>query len=131
MAKEIEKEDLEREHLLDDNAVPPSRTLPEHTAGERLDGGASLLKEEEIEQMRSHWQDIQADFVENPRTSVEEADHFLDELIGKIAEGFAGRRSTLARSWNDGEGDDLSTEKLRQVLQEYRTFFDRLTRIEF
>lgn len=41
-----------------------------------------------------------------------------------MAEGFANERATLEKHWH--EGSDVSTEDLRQALQRYRSFFDRL-----
>jgi hypothetical protein len=42
----------------------------------------------------------------------------------ELASGFAEARSSLETEWDRGE--DVSTEDLRQALQRYRSFFQRL-----
>jgi hypothetical protein len=44
--------------------------------------------------------------------------------IKRLAEVFADERNKLERDW--GQGQDVSTEDLRQALRRYRSFFDRL-----
>jgi hypothetical protein len=46
------------------------------------------------------------------------------ELMQTLASGFAERRRVLEEQWQRGE--DVGTEDLRVVLQQYRGFFDRL-----
>lgn len=68
--------------------------------------------------------EIQVDFVDRPRESVEHADALVAELRQRLAAGFADERSRLERQWEGG--DDVSTEDLRLALTRYRSFFDRL-----
>jgi hypothetical protein len=82
-----------------------------------------LLGLEETEQFRARWKEVQAKFVDEPRSSVEEADALVNELMTKISQMIAGERSKLESQWNEGE---VSTENLRQILQSYRSFFNRL-----
>ena len=133
MGKPIDKDDLEREQLLpSENAEPEQPDLPDPEGTPGPDGASrSLLLDGELEGLRSHWLDIQAAFVESPRDSVQDADRFIDELIGKLAEDLTRHRVSLQRTWNDGRGEDPDTENLRHALQEYRSFFNRLVDIEF
>ncbi|MFJ8955764.1 hypothetical protein ACIRO1_37320 [Streptomyces sp. NPDC102381] len=62
-------------------------------------------------------------FVDEPRASVEEADHVLEDLTARLAETLAGHRRTLRTSWQ-GSPDD--TEQLRQALRDYRETAERL-----
>ncbi len=78
----------------------------------------------ETESFRSRWRDIQADFVDSPRESVQKADELVAAIIQRLAEVFSAEREKLESNW--GEGRDVSTEDLRQALQRYRSFFDRL-----
>jgi hypothetical protein len=48
----------------------------------------------------------------------------VSEVIEKITEMFSSERSSLEGQWK--EGNDVSTEDLRQALQHYRSFFNRL-----
>lgn len=85
---------------------------------------APLFAAGEAEDFRSRWSEIQIGFVDEPRRSVEEADHLVAEVIKRLAQVFADERSRLEQQWS--RGDDVSTEDLRVTLQCYRSFFDRL-----
>jgi hypothetical protein len=86
------------------------------------DGG--LLVENEARDFRSHWEKVQAGFVDEPRQAVEEADKLVASAIKRLAEVFADERAKLEREWD--RGDNVSTEDLRIALRRYRAFFDRL-----
>lgn len=86
-----------------------------------------LLPDEIVDDLRPRWADIQASFVDEPRRAVEQADALVADAIGRLAEAFAGARSTLERDWDRGE--EVSTEDLRLALRRYRAFFDRLLEI--
>jgi hypothetical protein len=83
-----------------------------------------LFSESDISDLRSRWGNVQAGFVDEPRRAVEEADKLVAAVMKRLAEGFAGERSTLEKQWD--RGDNVSTEDLRVALQRYRSFFDRL-----
>ena len=83
-----------------------------------------LFPEAELDQLRARWTDIQAEFVDEPRKSVEEADHLVAQTVQRLAETFANARTSLEGQWT--RGGDVSTEDLRIALQRYRSFFDRL-----
>jgi hypothetical protein len=44
--------------------------------------------------------------------------------MARLAETFAQERANLEQQW--GRGQEASTEDLRQALQRYRSFFQRL-----
>ena len=88
---------------------------------------APLLARDFSEDMRSRWETIQAGFVDDPRTSVQEADELVAMAIKKLAESFADERAKLEQEWS--KGNDVSTETLRQALRRYRAFFHRLLAI--
>ena len=94
---------------------------------ERREMGEShepFLSADETQQMRSRWTEIQSEFVDEPRKSVEAADNLVANAIKKIAETFSDERQRLEGQWS--RGDEVSTEDLRVALQRYRTFFSRL-----
>jgi hypothetical protein len=70
------------------------------------------------------WQGVQAGFVDDPRTAVQQADSLVAEVIQRIAESFADERDQLEKQWSGGE--NVGTEELRVQLQRYRSFFTRL-----
>lgn len=83
-----------------------------------------LLSESEIVDLHARWSNIQAEFVDEPRRSVEQADQLVATAMQKLADGFANERASLERQWDSGE--NVSTEDLRIALQRYRVFFGRL-----
>ncbi|MGH3187421.1 MAG: hypothetical protein ACRDPY_02965 [Streptosporangiaceae bacterium] len=85
---------------------------------------ASLLEDGELQSMTMRWKDIQAEFVDEPRTAVQEADALVAELMQRLAAMFAGERAGLEERW--AGGNRVSTEDLRQGLRRYRSFFERL-----
>lgn len=85
---------------------------------------AALLTHEETEHFRTRWSEIQGRFVDEPRSAVQQADALVSEVIEKITAMFANEHSSLEEQWK--EGKDVSTENLRQALQHYRSFFNRL-----
>jgi hypothetical protein len=85
---------------------------------------APLLSREDSERFRTHWNEIQGKFVDEPRAAVEQADALVAEVIGQITKMFADEHSALENQWN--QGNDVSTEDLRMALQRYRSFFNRL-----
>lgn len=83
-----------------------------------------LLEDEELHSIRGQWKDIQAEFVDEPRKAVQEADALIAELMQRLAQTFASEREELESRWAGGE--DVSTEDLRRGLRRYRSFFERL-----
>jgi len=106
---------LEREP---EPAEAPGRQRP---AGEY---SGPLVPDDFAGRMRSQWENIQTSFVDDPRTAVQNADELVANAIKKLAETFAAERARLEEQWS--RGAEASTEDLRQALQRYRAFFQRL-----
>jgi hypothetical protein len=85
---------------------------------------APLFPDTELGDFRHRWQNVQAGFVDDPRTAVRQADELVASVMKRLADVFAEERSKLEHDWD--KGGDVSTEDLRQALQRYRSFFDRL-----
>jgi hypothetical protein len=83
-----------------------------------------LLSAQELETMISRWEEIQAEFVDEPARAVRDADALVGELIERLTERIASERETLGARWSGGAS--VSTEELRQGLRRYRSFFERL-----
>ena len=86
--------------------------------------GTPLFSNADIGDLRARWGNVQAEFVDEPRRSVEAADQLVATVMQRLAEGFASERASLEKQWDSGE--NASTEDLRIALQRYRAFFDRL-----
>jgi len=84
----------------------------------------ALLSGEESELLRARWNEIQGRFVDEPRSAVQQADALVSDVTEKISQMFANEHSALEYQWK--QGNDVSTEELRQALQRYRSFFNRL-----
>jgi hypothetical protein len=91
------------------------------------EAGTPLFPDNETNDFRRRWTEIQTAFVDEPRRAVEQADALVAEVIKRLASSFAEARSGLEGQW--GRGDKVSTEDLRVALQRYRAFFDRLLNI--
>jgi hypothetical protein len=87
-------------------------------------GSAPLFAQSDSEGFRSRWSDVQTQFVDEPRSAVEQADSLVAELMKRLAESFAAERGKLEQEWD--RGGEVSTEDLRQALRRYRSFFERL-----
>jgi len=85
---------------------------------------AALFADQDASEYRSRWQDVQVEFVDDPRQAVQRADALVAQLMQELAETFASERSTLEQQWD--RGGEVSTEDLRISLRRYRSFFDRL-----
>ena len=83
-----------------------------------------LLDPQDREAMTRRWRDIQADFVDQPRKAMQDADALVAGLMQQMAQMFSQERSQLEPQWS--RGDQVSTEDLRVSLQRYRAFFERL-----
>jgi hypothetical protein len=83
-----------------------------------------LLPSDRTAGYRGRWDDIQSRFVDDPRSSVEQADTLVLEVIQDLQTTFGSERTSLEAQWQSGE--DVQTEDLRVALRRYRSFFDRL-----
>ena len=90
---------------------------------------APLFENNEAEQFRSDWLNIQSRFVDDPRAAVKEADELVAAVIKSITRSFADRRISLENQWNSEE-NNISTEDLRVAIKRYRSFFNRLLSLE-
>ena len=83
-----------------------------------------LFAQNDTQDFRSRWEQIQIGFVDEPRTAVVKADELVANAIKRLAEVFASERQKLETEWD--KTDNVSTEDLRVALRRYRSFFDRL-----
>jgi hypothetical protein len=88
------------------------------------DADVALLDPADGQRFRQRWSDVQARFVDDPRAAVQTADSLVAELMQSLAGSFNEHKGRLESAWQSG--DDPDTEELRQALQRYRSFFDRL-----
>jgi hypothetical protein len=104
--------------------VPDSGTVAETTPNDAPNSGFARLTPADAEYLRTRWNNIQGKFVDEPGSAVIQADALITEVIEKITQPFVDEHTALKSQWRDG--NDVSTEDLRQILQHYRSFFNRL-----
>jgi hypothetical protein len=104
--------------------VPDDAGASTTTGADAGDAREDLLDRDRAATFRRRWDDIQTDFVDRPRESVEQADRLVLEVMQQLQASFTLARERLESQWS--EGGDASTEDLRQALRRYRSFFDRL-----
>jgi len=88
------------------------------------EAGHPLFPEDAANDMRSKWNEIQTEFVDEPRKAVQQADELVAEAIKRLSDRFADERSRLEQQGVRGDA-----EQLRIALQTYRSFFHRLLAI--
>ena len=85
---------------------------------------SSLLSDREAGVFLDRWREVQARFVDDPRTAVQDGDALVAELMQSLAHRFGEQKGALEEQWKSG--GEPETEQLRLALQEYRSFFNRL-----
>jgi hypothetical protein len=124
---------LSTEQIAAAGAAPARENVPPPTGEQGYEGDsvaaasggrASLLEEGELRSITARWKDIQAEFVDEPKEALQQADALVAELMQRLAVMFTTERAELENRW--AGGDEVSTEDLRQGLRRYRSFFERL-----
>jgi hypothetical protein len=109
----------------EDNKVPAvGEGKPESFIRPNAEAQITLLKTEDSERFQMRWNEVQGNFVDDPRAAVQQADELVSEVVELITQMFAAERNILEGQWK--QGNDVSTEDLRKALQHYRSFFKRL-----
>lgn len=83
-----------------------------------------LLSSDDRSGYQKRWDDIQVRFIDEPRESVRKADDLVGEVTTRIADRFSSARGDMEQRWEGG--NEPTTEELRQAVQRYRDFFQRL-----
>ena len=73
--------------------------------------------------MNMRWREIQVMFVDDPRTSAEQAASLVDDSVQELVAFVREQQDSLLAAWHD---QDTGTEELRTVVQHYRAFGTRL-----
>jgi hypothetical protein len=92
-------------------------------------GDSPLLPHEESDKLAKRLQQAVGGFIDEPRASVEEADHVLEEVAARFTDAITQRRRALRSSWQtsgESKGATADTEQLRLALRDYREMAERL-----
>lgn len=106
------------------NSAAANQTATPTTPAHGSSSGDALFAEQDLSELRTRWNDVQASFVDDPRDCVQQADGLVSSAVEQLTASFAHTRSRLEEQWSRGE--EASTEDLRVALKQYRDFFDRL-----
>ncbi|GAA4184023.1 hypothetical protein GCM10022252_12260 [Streptosporangium oxazolinicum] len=88
---------------------------------------AGTLFDQDSDDIRRRWQEVQAGFVDDPRDAVERADSLLDEVTSSLRNALETRTGELQGRWKNTEKND--TEDLRTALRDYRATLEQLLNI--
>ncbi len=83
----------------------------------------ALIPTDRSAEYRSRWDAAKGQFVDDPRSAVQEANTLVGEVLDELEELFRRQRAELEQGLTD---ERTSTEDLRVALRRYRSFFDRL-----
>ena len=73
--------------------------------------------------LSARWHEIQAVFVDDPRSSAEMAAGLVDDSFQALVASVREQQDSLLAAWH---GENAGTEELRAAVQHYRAFGDRL-----
>jgi hypothetical protein len=73
--------------------------------------------------LSERWHEIQAMFVDDPRSSAEMAADLVDESVQALVASVRQQQDSLLAAWH---GENADTEELRTAVQHYRAFGGRL-----
>jgi hypothetical protein len=126
--------------------VPPVQAAPMPVPPPRATDGPAAMPEPgftapllgDTAELRTRWQRVQGDFVDDPQAAVSNA----ADLVGQTAEALVGalrqRQRQLRAAWERGTADGQptggmtpgapDTEQLRLMMQRYRALFNELCR---
>ncbi|RSM84904.1 hypothetical protein DMH04_18730 [Kibdelosporangium aridum] len=84
---------------------------------------SKLFAETEAEQYRMQWRELQANFVDEPRAAVREAETLVSQMMDVLTSQLKEQKRAL-----EG-GSDGDTEQLRVAMQRYRSLFDQMLQV--
>lgn len=80
---------------------------------------SEVFSEGDLDRYRTHWDTLQASFVDDPWTATEQARTLAQELVRRLSE----RYETLRGEFPGGSERDADTEVLRHTIRGYRSIF--------
>ena len=122
-------EEVARAEQLQSEQEPTSERDEAHVrraarASDAADSGKGLLAGADSDQLWQRWWQIQASFVDAPRSAVAEAHALVGGIVDGLVLQLEGQRAELEQRWSSGQ--EISTEELRCDLQRYRDFLGQL-----
>ena len=82
---------------------------------------------EDLDDLHNRWTSIQVQFVDEPCAAVEQAEAMVVETIERVKQRISDQQQSLDSQWINH--DDISTEELRIIMQNYRSLLNRLLKL--
>jgi hypothetical protein len=108
----------------------PARKEPAREPAEELAPGdvpdrvvAAFWELEVVDGYRDRWQQIQLQFIDDPRYAAERSQELVNDVVQELVSALTRRREDLHR-WRAAQLDD--TEELRVAVRRYRDLLDKL-----
>ncbi len=79
------------------------------------------------EPFRRRWESVQVGFVDNPVQAVDDAEALVASVMDELVSGFRAQRERLEAYRSNG--NETSTDELRDAFRRYRDFFERLLQV--
>lgn len=123
--KEYHDADKEMNKVVDDNRTEVNSSQRHDSSTKETSGNAEpLLKKGMVDDLRNRWNVIQLQFVDSPCSAIEQGDTLIAEVIEEISQSLSNIQNSLDQQWLNH--DEITTEELRIVLQNYRSILNRL-----
>jgi len=121
------REDVRGDARDDTRRAANGTSATDHSAAEAKSSADKSLFGQDVSGLRTRWNDVQGQFVDDPRACVQKADSLVSEVVQQLTSNFSETRSRLEEQWS--RGNEASTEDLRVALTHYREFFQRLLKV--
>lgn len=106
------------------SSVPDTTSaMPSAQSPLATDPGPVLAPEASLD-FRERWHGIQAEFIDDPRRAVEDADRLVADVARAFTTGVEERRQSLTSGWQNNEHGE--TEELRLTMRQYRALVDHI-----
>jgi len=101
-----------------DHPSPP----PEAAIAPATPPGAALVPDEEVTRFGTRFQNLQADFIDDPKGVADRARSLLEEFVERMADGLRAH----VRAIQPDAAPDTDTERLRLAVRAYRDLLKSL-----
>lgn len=101
---------------------PMGSGVPDNTGA-----GSSQALLPNAEPFRRRWESVQVGFVDNPLQAVDDAEALVSSVMDELVAGFRAQRERLEAYRSNG--NESSTDELRDAFRRYRDFFERLLQV--
>ena len=79
------------------------------------------------EPFRRRWESVQVGFVDNPAQAVDDAEALVSSVMDELVAGFRTQHERMEAYRSNG--NESSTDELRDAFRRYRDFFERLLQV--